>query len=453
MIAARADLSDGPAPTGQTIARSSAALVVSGLGTAVLGLVYWVLAGRMYPASEVGAAAAVITTATMLSAFGNLGIGAYLERFLPIAGERSLTLPSRGLLIGASCGALLGCGFLIVGPTSEMFDGAAQMWMFPIVVVVLSSFAMLDHVSIAMGRADWSAQKNIVHAVAKLAAAAALALSADRLGLIGSWVVTAAVAAALLWWVARRELRLRAADVAFTPTALPPWQTQRRFLAGNYGVYVAGAITPLILPPVVIARVGADQNAYFSIVWSLVSAVLVLLTMLLGPYVAAMSADDAARPANSPVSPNVPATPNAPALPNAQVALRRTRQFVAILVGGATMAALVLIVIGPVFLRLAGLDYAAHGTVLLRLGATALPLAAVGLAYVGICRVRCRLGPALAVQVISAVTMLSLTAAWIGDHGLIAAGWAMIIAEGTAALLVAVPLTRAVTGRAQLAPS
>ena len=447
MIAARADLSDGPAPTGQTIARSSAALVVSGLGTAVLGLVYWVLAGRMYPASEVGAAAAVITTATMLSAFGNLGIGAYLERFLPIAGERSLTLPSRGLLIGASCGALLGCGFLIVGPTSEMFDGAAQMWMFPIVVVVLSSFAMLDHVSIAMGRADWSAQKNIVHAVAKLAAAATLALSADRLGLIGSWVVTAAIAAALLWWVARRELRLRAADLASTSMALPAWRTQRRFLAGNYGVYVAGAITPLILPPVVIARVGADQNAYFSIVWSLVSAVLVLLTMLLGPYVAAMSADDAARPANSPV------LPNSPVSPNVQVALRRTRQFVAILVGGAMVAALVLIVIGPVFLRLAGPDYAAHGTVLLRLGATALPLAAVGLAYVGICRVRCRLGPALAVQVISAVTMLSLTAAWIGDHGLIAAGWAMIIAEGTAALLVAVPLTRAVTGRAQLAPS
>ncbi|AFA73349.1 putative polysaccharide biosynthesis protein [Gordonia polyisoprenivorans VH2] len=441
MIAARADLSDGPAPTGQTIARSSAALVVSGLGTAVLGLVYWVLAGRMYPASEVGAAAAVITTATMLSAFGNLGIGAYLERFLPIAGERSLTLPSRGLLIGASCGALLGCGFLIVGPTSEMFDGAVQMWMFPIVVVVLSSFAMLDHVSIAMGRADWSAQKNIVHAVAKLAAAAALALSADRLGLIGSWVVTAAIAAALLWWFARRELRLRAADLVSTSMALPAWRTQRRFLAGNYGVYVAGAITPLILPPVVIARVGADQNAYFSIVWSLVSAVLVLLTMLLGPYVAAMSADDAARPANSPVSPNV------------QVALRRTRQFVAILVGGAMVAALVLIVIGPVFLRLAGADYAAHGTVLLRLGATALPLAAVGLAFVGICRVRCRLGPALAVQMISAVTMLSLTAAWIGDHGLIAAGWAMVIAEGTAATLVAVPLARALGGRAQLGPS
>ncbi|MET2981083.1 polysaccharide biosynthesis protein, partial [Gordonia polyisoprenivorans] len=295
--------------------------------------------------------------------------------------------------------------------------------------------------SIAMGRADWSAQKNIVHAVAKLAAAAALALSADRLGLIGSWVVTAAIAAALLWWVARRELRLRAADLVSTSMALPAWRTQRRFLAGNYGVYVAGAITPLILPPVVIARVGADQNAYFSIVWSLVSAVLVLLTMLLGPYVAAMSADDAARPANSPVSPNV------------QVALRRTRQFVAILVGGAMVAALVLIVIGPVFLRLAGADYAAHGTVLLRLGATALPLAAVGLAFVGICRVRCRLGPALAVQVISAVTMLSLTAAWIGDHGLIAAGWAMVIAEGTAATLVAVPLARALGGRAQLGPS
>lgn len=415
--------------------------------TAALGLVYWVVAGRLYPAREVGAAAAVITTATMLSAFGNLGLGAYLERFLPVAGRRGYALPTLGLGIGAICGAVLATGFLLVGPTDEMFTSRIELVLFPVVVMVLSSFALLDHLSIAMGRATWSAQKNVIHAVVKLLGAIALAGLASRAGLVGTWIVTAAVAGGVLWWFAGRELRRRVARA--DATLMPPLRDQGRFLAGNYGVYIASAITPLILPPVVIARVGADHNAYFSIVWSLVSAVLVLLTMMLGPYVASMSAAGVDRRPGGDADGGVDGLG---AGPDSTAALRLTRLFVAIMIGGAAVAAVGFEVIGPLFLRLAGPDYAEYGAPLLRLGAVALPLAAVGLCYVAISRVRCRLWPALVVQIISATIMLSATAFWIGEHGLVAAGWAMILAEGTAAALVIIPVARAVSGRAPLRP-
>ncbi|MEE3850386.1 oligosaccharide flippase family protein [Gordonia sp. LSe1-13] len=404
------------------IERNSLALAVSGVVTAGVGLVYWIVMGRLYPATEVGAAAAVITTATMLSAFGNLGLGAYFERFLPVAGAQSFSLPTRGLVVGATVGAVLSLGFLVVGPTDEMFATSAQMALFPLVVVVLSGFALLDHVSIAMQRADWAARKNIAHAVVKLLVAAGVASVAGRLGIILSWVLTAIVLAVALWVVIRRALLVAAQTPPAEGVIMPPWSDQRRFIAGNFGIYVATALTPLILPPVVIGLVGAEENAYFAIVWSLVSAVIVLMTMLMGPYVAAASAQ-----------------------PSDVVSL--TRRFVAILASVAGVSSIGLLTVGPFLLQLAGPGYASAGTPLMRLAALALPLAVAGLALTAICRVRRKLWPALLVQVLNASVMLTLCTVWISRHGLQGAGWGLIVAEGVTTAVVAIPLIRVLSGR------
>lgn len=414
------------------IERNSLALAVSGVVTAGVGLVYWIVMGRLYPTAEVGAAAAVITTATMLAAFGNLGLGAYFERFLPVAGTASLRLPRRGLVVGAAVGALLSIGFLFVGPVSEMFSDSLQLALFPLVVIALSSFALLDHVTIALQQAHWAARKNITHAVAKLIGAVAVASFAGRLGIVMTWVLTAIVLSGVTWMVASRVLRVAAETgsssptgsppVASAPVGLPARSEQCRFIAGNYGVYVASALTPLLLPPIVIGHVGADRNAYFAIVWSLVSAVLVLLTMLMGPYVAAVTAEPAR-------------------------AMALTRRFVLILAVVSGAAAIGLVTVGPLLLRLAGPGYAAEGAPLMRLAAIAIPFAACGMAFTAICRVRNRLLPALLIQTLNATVMLTLCAVWIRAHGLPGAGWGLIVAEGMTAILVIIPVTRALTGR------
>ncbi|MFM9376062.1 polysaccharide biosynthesis protein [Gordonia sp. VNK21] len=409
---------DATAPDADTaIARNSLALAVSAAGTAVLGLVYWVVMGRLYPAAEVGAAAAVITAATMLASFGNLGLGAYFERFLPVAGPARGRIVRRGLTAGAGAGLLLGSIFVLVGPVDEMFSGRTELLLFPLFVVALSLFAMLDHLAVGLHRADWAAGNNIGHAVAKLAGAALLAGLAGRLAITGSWILTAVLAGAVIAVPVAR--RVRAAGMSGAAgELLPPGREQARFLAANYGVFVVTALAPLILPMVVIARVGADQNAYFALVWSLMSAVLVLQTMLTGPYVAAVAAR-----------------------PDRFTAL--SARFGAILGGVSVLACLALILLGPVVLALAGRDYAENGGRVLQTAAAALPLAACGAAYTALCRIRRRLLPALAVQLISAGLMLSLTLLWIDDHGVIAAAWALLAAEGTAAVLVTTPLVRA----------
>lgn len=422
------------------LGRSSLALTASAMVTGVVGLGYWIVMGRLYPAADVGAAAAIITSATILANFGNLGLGAYLERFLPVAGAQAWRLTRRGLLLGSGCGLLLGAGFLLVGPTEDMMlTGAQQLW-FPLFVVVLSSFALLDHVSIAMARAPWAAGKNIAHSVVKLVGAAGIGLmigelggaelagtssgGAGRMGMVGTWIGAAALASLVVGGVLLRHLERRSRFADGLVYGLPGRREQLRFAVGNYGVYVVTALTPLVLPLIVVARVGAAENAYFAIVWSLMSAVLVLLTMLTGPFVSAASVPDA----------------------DVAALVRRFGLILAAVAGAATIG---FITAGPFVLGLAGPDYADAGGGVLRIAALALVPAAIGIAYTGLARVRRRMAPALAAQGVSATLMLVLCAYWLPRHGLVSAAWAILIAESLVAILVIVPLLRAGLGRGE----
>ncbi|MFD1811397.1 lipopolysaccharide biosynthesis protein [Rhodococcus gannanensis] len=414
---------DGPGPTpdsgvtAKSLERNSLALTVSAALTGILGLGYWALLGRHYPAREVGAASAVITTATMLSAFGNISLGALFERFLPLAGIRGSSLVRTGFLVGGCGGLLLGALFLLWGPTDEMFDSPLEAASFPLIVLVFSAFALLDHTSVGLREAGWAATKNVTHAVVKLVAALALAFTASRLAIIWTWTVPALIAALVLGAAVAR--RLRRPDLAHAASQLPGNREMGSFLAGSYGIYVVGSLAPLMLPLIVVAKMGADHNAYFSIAWSLVSAVLVLMTVLMGPYVAGVAADPG------------------------QVR-ELTRRFLVVL-AVVTVAGVVLFAgIAPVLLQIVGDEYADTGTPLLRLAAIALIPAIVGFAYNAVARVRRRLRLAIAVQVANAALVLGLSLAFIGDHGLVAIGWAYVVAETVSAVVLIVPLVRAV---------
>ena len=60
---------------------NTASMVASSLLTGVLGLFFWGAAGRLYPAREVGVAAALITSGIMLSTMSILSIDSIFERF------------------------------------------------------------------------------------------------------------------------------------------------------------------------------------------------------------------------------------------------------------------------------------------------------------------------------------------------------------------------------------
>ncbi|UYP19953.1 lipopolysaccharide biosynthesis protein [Rhodococcus sp. Z13] len=410
------DVVDATPATGRSLEHNSMALAVSALVTGVVGLAYWAIVGRLYPASEVGAASAVITTATMLSAFGNLSIGALFERFLPLAGIRSKSMVCTGFLVGAGFGTALGAGFLFWGPIEEMFHGRLDAALFPAVVAVLSAFALLDHTSVGLREAGWAATKNVAHSVVKLAAVVLFAYTASRLAIVWTWILPAAVAVVLLGL--RVGQRLRHQESRADGSDLPPRRELGEFLVGAYGIYVVGALAPLVLPLIVIDRLGADANAYFAITWSLVTSVVVLLAMLMGPYVAAAAAD-------------------------ADRTWQLTLRFLAILGLVATGGVMLFALIGPVLLRIVGPEYADAGTPLLHWAALALVPAVVSFAYNAVARVQRRLRLAVTVQVVNAAIVLGASWVLIGDHGLVALGKAYVVAESVSAVLLVVPLVLA----------
>jgi O-antigen/teichoic acid export membrane protein len=403
---------DGPG-----LERNSLALAISALVTGALGLVYWALIGRVYPAREVGAAAAIITTATMLSAFGNLSFGALFERFIPVAGHKLPTLVRTGFVAGVAVSATLAVGFLWVGPTDKLFTGSLDRMLFPVVVVSFSVFALLDHTAVGLRRATWAAQKNITHAVAKTILVLAFAAIATRATIVWTWVGPAVLLSLVLGVVVIRRIRTESASGI--DDSLPDRRELGTYLAGTYLLYVVGALTPLLMPLIVVAQLGTELNAYFAISWSLVTALIVLLTILMGPYIAAAAADS-------------------------RNAYRLTQRFLAILGLVGVSGALFLAVAGPLLLSLVGPQYRALGGPLLQLAAIGIVLALAGHAYSAISRLLGRLRYAVAAQCVNAALMLGLGVAWVDLDGLRGLAYAFITAELTTALLVIIPLIASV---------
>ena len=125
---------------------STRALMVSSMATGALGLVlYWMIAERMLPTSEVGRASAMISTATAMS---SLAVHAgRRERFLPVAAPTTRLILGGYALIGATS-SILGTGFDVAGVRFEAVHSTTDKGDVPLMVLVLAYYAITDPILI-----------------------------------------------------------------------------------------------------------------------------------------------------------------------------------------------------------------------------------------------------------------------------------------------------------------
>ena len=74
--------------------RNAYSLMLSGAGNALLGMLFWAIASRAYPADIVGTSSAAVAALMFLTGVGGLYLDGALYRFLPRAGDAT------GRLIG-----------------------------------------------------------------------------------------------------------------------------------------------------------------------------------------------------------------------------------------------------------------------------------------------------------------------------------------------------------------
>ncbi len=385
---------------GRALGMDILAVMSSSAATGVLGFAFWTAAARGYDAAEGGRASAIISSATLIAILANFSLGNLYERFLPLAGRDTHRLVRHGTTFALGAAVLFGVVFVLVGPRDELFPHPVEMALFPVAVAVLSVYALQDQVLVGLGRARMIATKNIGQSTTKLVAVIALIPVATGAAIVWSWVLPAAVITAVIAVVViRRESRRRAG----TP-ALPPRRELFHFFASSYAINSVDVTVPLLVPLIVVAQLGTEMNAYFSMCWLVVNTLGVLIGATAAPFIATAS------------------TPGAD--------LRScTRRFVVMCGGAAAASCLGLLVAAPLILGILGPQYAEEGTRLIRLMALTLPALAVMTIYTALARLQRRLRLAVTSQVVLGVVVVAGSILSTPRWGIDGVGYTYLVAE------------------------
>ncbi|HEV7909440.1 MAG TPA: phosphotransferase [Pseudonocardiaceae bacterium] len=371
----------------QPLYRSGYALVASSAITSGIGLLYWVIAARLYPPAVVGTNSAAIYAMMFLAGAAQLNLMNALLRFVPVAGRRArgfvITTYTAGALLGASAGYVFVLGARLWSSQLEgFFEGRLETAWFVAATAVWTIFVMQDSVLTAVGRAALVPVENAVFSGLKIVLLVWLVAAMPFHGVAVSWTVaTAIVVVVTNVYLFRRAVpshMVTAQDVA-EPFSL---RHVLRYVGGDYTGTLFWLGCTQLLPVLVLDVVGAEATAAFSTAWT-VAYSLYLVPLGMGQSLVVHASRDIA-------------------------GLERARR---IMVEYSLLllvpAVVVIFVTAPYLLRIFGESYSQHGTWVLRLAALSALPNIVTSTTVSAARVRRRM--TVVVAVLASLSILVLT--------------------------------------------
>lgn len=385
--------------------RNAYALMVNTVVNSGLGLLYWIVAARAFTDAEVGRGSALVSLMVLVSTVTQLNFAGALVRFLPRAGlgARSLITSAYGI---AAAAAVLGttavmayCHFLL-RPGDALWVSAEFAAWFVLSTTVWSVFNLQDAALTGLRSAIWVPLENGVYGLVKLVLLVVVAHTSLAEGVFTSWtlpVIALVVPVNLL--IFQRILPRHAAPDAEIPRA-----TLRRYMAGDYAAQLASQLSSTFLPVLIVSLLGAEEGAYFVPAQTIFAA----MSMLSMSITSALVVEAAKDPDQAPR--------------HALAVLRRICVTV-------LPAAVLVMLAAPLVLSLFGEHYRNGATTVLQLMMASLfPRVIVSL-YVTKCRLENRTYLLAAMQAVQAVILIACTVLLAPVVGLVAVGWAALVAE------------------------
>jgi O-antigen/teichoic acid export membrane protein len=314
--------------------------------TSLLGFGFWLIAARTLPAVEVGRSAALISAVMFVSVLTNLGLGqVFVSRLASRAPGRDWSLTvSIGIALAAAASLAGGTIAAILLPTLipalKSRLSTTTFLLIPLAVAGAACSLVIDYACVAERHAKLALIRNSAAALFRVALVAfAAVVPADG----ATWILAIWAASFLLIDAVAivRELPMLGHD--FRPT-LAGWRTElsgiRSLIAGHQTINLGGQASTYLLPVLVSARLGPEQNAYFYTTF-MVSSALFFIAPAIGNALFAEGAHEPERLGR-----------------DVRRAARHT-----LTLGGPP--ALVLLLAGPLILGLFGSAYADEGETLL----------------------------------------------------------------------------------------
>jgi O-antigen/teichoic acid export membrane protein len=400
--------------------RNGHALILSAGLSQVIGIVYWVVAARNYPAAVVGRNSAAISITLFLAGIAELNMMSTLVRFLPASGARTARLILTAYGASTVVAAAAGTGFLLLIPALEPQLGFLRgspflaAW-FVMSVITGAIFVLQDSALTGVRAATFVPVENAAFSSAKLAMMVPLVSLLPQAGIYLSW--TAAFALSVLPTNAYLFGRAIPRHLRRSPTAAPPPRLReiRAFLVPDSLAAFFFMASTSLLPLLIIDRLGAAAAGHYALAW-LIGYALYLVSMNMGASLVVETAAGQER--------------------LRERCLRSLTHLAKLLVPAVAVIAAA----APYLLGLLGPGYAAADTGALRLLALSALPALVTNTAISVTRSQRRMAVVAGIQVSICALVWGLSAALMGPLGVTGIGAAWLIAQTvTAAALAARP--------------
>jgi O-antigen/teichoic acid export membrane protein len=253
----------------QSLFRNSLYIMGTTAATSLLGFGFWLIAARTLSAAEVGRSAALISAMLFVAVFTNLGLGqVFVSRLASRdpGADWSRTV-STGIVLAAIASLLGGAIAAVLLPTliPELKSGLspATFLLLPLGVTGAACSLVIDYACIAEREAKLSFVRNVVAALLRIALIP-LATVVPTDGT--TWILAIWAGSFLLidFIALFRELPALAHDFRLS---LVGWREEllqvRGLIAGHQSINLGAQASTYLLPVLVSARLGPEENAYF----------------------------------------------------------------------------------------------------------------------------------------------------------------------------------------------
>jgi len=269
---------------GDSLVRNSLYMMSATVATAVLGYIFWIVAARVFSTAQVGIASAVISLCSIVALLTYLGPAAMLV-------ERLHTYEKQhawNSFIVRTCAATAAVTAVLAAVTIPLiahakgygsyFSAAGAAVLAVTGAAVWTVVQMYCSAFIAARRADGMfAIQGLISLFKVLLVVPLCAAGLGAPGIVVAWVGSSVIgAAAGAFWLLPRigpsAATAGAAGARHGRRARHARLSSKRadyisHLVGQHLTSVGGQLTPLLLPVLVVARLGAGSNAYFYITW------------------------------------------------------------------------------------------------------------------------------------------------------------------------------------------
>jgi len=268
--------------TSDRLVRTSWPLLLNTGSNALLGILFWMMAARLYDQATIGRNMAVIAAMTTMSGITQLNLGPSLGVLVPRAGERGrlVVLQVYGVVtVYAVIALVVFFAFLLphFDQLHVVLGSAPRMWAFALAVLAFNIFALQDAALVSLRRAMVIPVENLAFGVAKLVLLLALVERLPTFGIFTSWLLPILVIVPVISGLI--FLRRTKPEASTLPELSARGSLPK--LALDYAGYLFQVCSTFFLPVVALELLDPIAASVFAVAW-LTSSTMDLLATNIG---------------------------------------------------------------------------------------------------------------------------------------------------------------------------